>query len=251
VPRWLRRFIAVTLSVVFVGVAVLVGAVVWHFWRVGARLPSRSELAAMTPERLACGRDAIQRPISLALIPSIIADAFVAVEDKTFWERPPFNLLRDLVNAAILGSRPTHPGISMAVTQTVVLCTHVGPRPAGQGEMHVANLIMIHRLERELPKARILELYLNLIYLGRGAYGVAAAADAYFGKSLTELTLGEAAFLVALSRSPSRYRQRPDRVLELRNWMLDQLAEAGRITSADAAAAKAEPLKVRPQSHPQ
>ena len=104
--------------------------------------------------------------------------------------------------------------------------------------------ILAIRIEAALPKERILELYLNEIFLGYQAYGVAAAAQAYFNKSLDELTVGEAAFLGALPKAPNNYNplRYPEAARDRRDWVLDRMAEDGAITPKEAVAAKAEPL---------
>src|SRR5262249_5059712 len=98
-----------------------------------------------------------------------------------------------------------------------------------------------------LPKDRILELYLNEIYLGSGAYGVAAAALTYFDKSLDELTLPEAAFLAGLPKAPNNYSpvRFPQAAKARRDWVIDRMAEDGTITAAAATAAKATPVTMR------
>jgi penicillin-binding protein 1A len=98
-----------------------------------------------------------------------------------------------------------------------------------------------------LPKERILELYLNEIYLGSGAYGVAAAALTYFDKSLDDLTLGEAAFLAGLPKAPNRYSPArfPQTAKARRDWVLDRMVEDGAATQAEAAQAEAQPFELR------
>src|SRR5690606_37753858 len=102
--------------------------------------------------------------------------------------------------------------------------------------------------EQTLPKDRILELYLNEIYLGFGAYGVAAAALNYFNKSLDELTLAEAAFLAALPKAPNNYHpiRRAEAAQARRNWVLRRMAEDGHISWEEAEQAAAEPLAIHP-----
>jgi penicillin-binding protein 1A len=104
--------------------------------------------------------------------------------------------------------------------------------------------IMARRLEARYSKKAILSLYLNHIYLGAGAYGVAAAAHRYFQKDLSELTLAEMALLAGLPKAPSAFSPitYPERAIERRNIVLDQMVRWGKITEAEATAAKAEPL---------
>src|SRR5262249_41011011 len=104
--------------------------------------------------------------------------------------------------------------------------------------------ILAMRIEKTLSKQRILELYLNEIYLGLGSYGVAAAAQAYFNKPLEKLTLPEAAFLAALPKAPNNYNpfKYPDAAKARRDWVLDRMAEDHVITAEQANAAKAEAI---------
>ena len=108
----------------------------------------------------------------------------------------------------------------------------------------IKEMLLATRIEAALPKDRILELYLNEIYLGSGAYGVAAAALTYFDKSLDELTLGEAAFLAGLPKAPNRYNPAafPRCRKARRDWVLDRMVEDGYATreAADAAEARAD-----------
>jgi penicillin-binding protein 1A len=100
------------------------------------------------------------------------------------------------------------------------------------------------RIEETLSKERILELYLNEIYLGMGSYGVAAAAQSYFNKPLEKLSLSEAAFLAALPKAPNNYNpfRYPDAAKARRDWVIDRMAEDRVIPAAQAAAAKAEAI---------
>ena len=106
------------------------------------------------------------------------------------------------------------------------------------------------RIEETLTKERILELYLNEIYLGLQSYGVAAAAQAYFNKPLDELTLPEAAFLAALPKAPNNYNpfRFPEAAKARRDWVLDRMAEDRAITAAQATAAKARADRARRSS---
>ncbi len=106
------------------------------------------------------------------------------------------------------------------------------------------------RIERP-PQDKILELYLNEIYLGLGAYGIAAASLVYFDKSVNELTVSEAAYLAALPKAPAALHpvRNRDRAIERRNYVIDRLVENGWIKQADAVAARKEPLVVTSRSN--
>ena len=106
-------------------------------------------------------------------------------------------------------------------------------------ERKIKEVLLATRIEAALPKNRILELYLNEIYLGAGAYGVAAAAQTYFDKSLDELTLNEAAFLAGLPKAPNRYNpaRNPQAAQVRRDWVIDRMLEDGAVTQVEAAQA--------------
>ena len=108
----------------------------------------------------------------------------------------------------------------------------------------IREALLAMRIEQVMSKQRILELYLNEIYLGLGSYGVAAAAQAYFNKGLDQLTLPEAAFLAALPKAPNNYNpfKFPEAAKARRDWVLDRMADDHCITAAQAAAAKAQPV---------
>ena len=110
----------------------------------------------------------------------------------------------------------------------------------------VKEALLALKIERTYSKDKILELYLNEIYLGLGAYGIAAASLVYFDKAVNELSVPEAAYLASLPKAPNNYhpfRQR-ERAIERRNWVIDRMAESGFVKSADAEKAKRSPLGV-------
>ncbi|TIT81891.1 MAG: penicillin-binding protein, partial [Mesorhizobium sp.] len=113
----------------------------------------------------------------------------------------------------------------------------------------IKEMILAFRIEQAYSKDRILELYLNEIFFGFGAYGVAGAALTYFDKSVNELTVAEAAYLASLPKGPNNYHpfKHADRALERRNWVIDQMVENGYVTREEGDKAKAEPLGVTPR----
>ena len=108
----------------------------------------------------------------------------------------------------------------------------------------IKEALLAMRIERAYSKDRILELYLNEIYLGLGAYGIAAASLVYFDKSVNELTIAEASYLAALPKAPAALHpvRNRDRAIERRNYVVDRLLENGWIKQADADKARKEPL---------
>ena len=113
-------------------------------------------------------------------------------------------------------------------------------------ERKIKEALLALRIERTYSKPKILELYLNEIYLGFGAYGVAAASLLYFDKSVHELTIAEAAYLAALPKGPNNYNpfRQHDEAIARRNYVIDRMAEDGYITAAEADKAKKAPLDV-------
>ena len=110
----------------------------------------------------------------------------------------------------------------------------------------IKEALLALRIERTYSKDKILELYLNEIYLGFGAYGVAAASLLYFDKSVHELTVAEAAYLAALPKGPNNYNpfRHRDEAIERRNYVIDRMVEDGYITAEAGEKAKKEPLSV-------
>ncbi len=113
----------------------------------------------------------------------------------------------------------------------------------------IREALLAFRIEGAYSKERILELYLNEIYLGLGNYGIAAAALNYFGKSVNELSVAEVAYLAALPKAPNNYHPflHRDRALERRNWVIDRMVENGYVARPDGEKAKLEPLGVNPR----
>ena len=187
--------------------------------------------------------------VPLVAIPKLVQDAFVSAEDQNFWAHPgidPLAIARAaLTNLQQLGQGRRPVGAS-TITQQVAKNMLLGNEVSLERKAREAILAL--RIEQALPKERILELYLNEIFLGQGAYGVAAAAMTYFGKALDELSLAEVAYLAALPKAPNNYNpfRFPDAAKGRRDWVLDRMAEDRVITAEAAAAAKAEPIVVRP-----
>ncbi|HLB80050.1 MAG TPA: penicillin-binding protein 1A [Dongiaceae bacterium] len=187
--------------------------------------------------------------VPIAAIPKRVVNAFLSAEDKTFYSHPGIDLpgivKAVVVNLANLGSERRPVGAS-TITQQVAKNFLLGGEVSLRRKVREAILAL--RIEQAFSKDRILELYLNEIYLGYGSYGVAAAALNYFNKSLDELTVAEAAYLAALPKAPNNYHplRRAAAAKARRDWVIDRLLDDGSIDPAEAAAAVAEPLVVRP-----
>ncbi|RTL73422.1 MAG: penicillin-binding protein 1A, partial [Bradyrhizobiaceae bacterium] len=177
---------------------------------------------------------------------------FLAAEDKNFYEHGGIDFT-GMARAALLyaqnyGSNRRPQGAS-TITQQVAKNFLLTNEVSFTRKIKEALLAM--RIERTYSKEKILELYLNEIYLGLGAYGIAAASLVYFDKSVNELTIAEAAYLAALPKAPAQLHpvRNHDRAVERRNYVIDRLAENGWIKPAEAAAARKEPLVVTSRSN--
>jgi penicillin-binding protein 1A len=183
-------------------------------------------------------------------IPPKLAEAFLAAEDHNFFRHGGVDvgglgraMAKDVINFAQGRRFEGGSTITQQVAKNVLLTNE---QTLGR---KVKEAILAHRLEQVVSKERILELYLNEIWLGYRSYGVGAAAYNYFGKSISDLDLAECAYLASLPKGPDNYHpiRRKAQAIARRNWVLDQMVEMGWATPAEAAAAKREDLKVQPE----
>ncbi|MDD4616338.1 MAG: penicillin-binding protein 1A [Alphaproteobacteria bacterium] len=181
-------------------------------------------------------------------IPKRVTDAFLSAEDSDFYEHSGVDYL-GIVKAAIMNLQnigsDRRPRGASTITQQVaknMLLTN-----EFSISRKIREAILATRLEKALSKERILEIYLNEIFLGNRSYGIAAAALNYFNKSLDELTLAEAAYIAALPKAPNNYNPVRDHAAAVarRNWVLERMAESGRIAPDEAKIAQNDPLEVR------
>src|SRR5690348_15354026 len=185
--------------------------------------------------------------LPIQAVPKRVINAFVSAEDKNFWEHGGL----DLTGIARAGwsyvqnyGRGRRPQGASTITQQVAKNFLLTNEVSFNRKIKEALLAL--KIERTYSKEKILELYLNEIYLGLGAYGVAAASLLYFDKSVHELSIAEAAYLAALPKGPALlhpFRQR-DRAIERRNWVIDRMVENGYVKAEDGEKAKKEPLNV-------
>ncbi len=187
--------------------------------------------------------------VPLDALPDHVSAAFIAVEDQRFHEHSGLDLRR--VGGAMVANLRARGFAQGFSTITMQLARNVWPETLPGQERTLQRKILEVRvaraIEREFTKPEILELYLNNIYFGSGAYGIEAAARNYFGKPAAELRLSEAATLAAMPKSPVLYNPRryEERARERRNLVLRLMAEQERISSDDARAAQVAPLDVR------
>jgi penicillin-binding protein 1A len=237
-----------------VGIAATAG-LLWHFSK---DLPDYSQLQdyeppVMTRVHAADGsllaEYARERRLYLPIqaVPKLVINAFIAAEDKNFYQHPGVDIY-GIGRAGMLyvqnygsGRRPQGAStITQQVAKNFLLTNEVS------FQRKIKEALLALRIERTYSKQKILELYLNEIYLGFGAYGVAAASLLYFDKSVHELTIAEAAYLAALPKGPNNYNpfRRHDDAVARRNYVLDRMAEDGYITIAQADKSKKDPLTV-------
>jgi penicillin-binding protein 1A len=237
-----------------VGIAATAG-LLWHFSK---DLPDYSQLQdyeppVMTRVHAADGsllaEYARERRLYLPIqaVPKLVINAFIAAEDKNFYQHPGVDIY-GIGRAGMLyvqnygsGRRPQGAStITQQVAKNFLLTNEVS------FQRKIKEALLALRIERTYSKQKILELYLNEIYLGFGAYGVAAASLLYFDKSVHELTIAEAAYLAALPKGPNNYNpfRRHDDAVARRNYVLDRMAEDGYITTAQADKSKKDPLTV-------
>jgi penicillin-binding protein 1A len=178
-------------------------------------------------------------------VPNRVIGAFLSSEDKNFYRHPGidvFGIARAAIkNLAAYGENRRMEGAS-TITQQVAKNFLLSSEYKFSRKVREAVLAM--RIDDAFSKDEILELYLNQIYLGQNSYGVAAAALNYFGKSLDELDVAEAAFLAALPKAPQNYHPvyRKQAALNRRNSVIEQMADNGYITEDEAEAALRKPL---------
>jgi penicillin-binding protein 1A len=188
--------------------------------------------------------------IAINTLPRYVPMAFVAIEDRRFFEHEGIDVVRLIaaVRDNVLGGWGG-PGGS---TITMQLARNLFPQQLPMQEKtlrrKIAEMRLAREMERHFSKQKILELYLNHIYLGSGAYGIEAAARTYFGKSASELSKSEAATLAALPKAPSYYdpRKNPEAARERRNLVLDAMRDTKVIPSWEAKALKSTPLTLAP-----
>jgi penicillin-binding protein 1A len=273
-PRRRRRrwfvgtlgFLVKTLVIGGLAVGLAGAAAAWALYRsAAADLPEYSWLADYQPPQLSRIYAADSRLMAelaqerrvfvpVEAIPPRIQQAFVSAEDQRFWAHhgvDPIGILRTVIsNAEQIGTGRRMGGAS-TITQQVAKNMLVGAERSLSRKVREAILAV--RIEQTMPKSRILEIYLNEIYLGQQAYGVAAAAQNYFNKSLDELTLAESAFLAVLPKAPNNYNpvRFPEAARARRDWVLDRMVEDGYIPAEEAARAKVEPIVPRPNRRPE
>lgn len=186
-----------------------------------------------------------RKVVRVANLPKFVIQSFVAAEDARFFRHQGIDLpsivrafFKNMEAGEIVQGGST-------ITQQVAKALFLTPEKKYIRKLKEA--ILAYKIDRYLKKYEVLNLYLNHIYLGHGAYGIEAASQQYFGKPASEITLPEAALLAGLPKAPSRYSPvfHPDRARQRQMYVLERMAEDGYITEEEKTAALAEPIQLK------
>jgi penicillin-binding protein 1A len=187
--------------------------------------------------------------VPYAELPPLVVDAVLAAEDVRFFSHHGVDE-RAVVRAAVANYRAGRT-VEGASTITQQVARNLLPEAIGRERTlrrKVREMVLARRIERRYPKAKILETYVNLVFLGAGAYGVEAAARVYFDRSLAELSLAQAALVAGMAQAPTRTNpfEHPAEARARRDEVLAKMTRAGFVGAAEAARAQAEPLSLSP-----
>ncbi len=255
----LLKVLLVLFCLVILGGMFAAGGVLWAFWHFGKGLPDYEQLASYEPAVMTrvhaadgslIAEYARQRRLFVpsTAIPKKIKQAFIAAEDQNFYQHfgiDPIGIIRAAgINVMNVGKGRRLVGAStipQQVAKNMLLTNEVSY------ERKAKEAILAIRINRSLSKERILELYLNEIYLGYRAYGVAAAALYYFDKPLNELTVAEMAYIAGLPKAPNNYDpfRYHERAVTRRNYVIGRMLADGYISKEEADEAIASPLDVK------
>ena len=240
--RFILSFFGGIFTTVTMGVGMVVLSIGAVFWVYGKDLPSHESLAQYSPptiSRIYSGQGQIidefakeRRLFTPAEdIPDLVKQAFISAEDKNFYQHDGYDL-RGIAAAAFDAVKSRGQDVRGASTITQQVMKNFLLSGDRRAERKIKEIILASRLEETLDKEKILELYLNEIFLGQNSYGVTAAAQTYFNKALSDLEPHEAAFLASLPKAPSDYHpvRQKDRLLARRNFVLKEMMENGYIS---------------------
>ena len=256
--RFIARFLGLifaTFAIVFVVSAIGAGAVLFKYEQ---DLPDYTQLKNYEPPvmtRVHAGDGSVlaeyshERRLYLpsSAIPALVKEAFISAEDKNFYTHNGIDLEGITRAAMVLVEGGKHVQGASTITQQVAknfLLTN-----ERSFDRKIKEALLSFKIESAYSKEKILELYLNEIYLGLGNYGVAASALNYFGKSVHELSVAEVAYLAALPKGPNNYQPftHRDKAIDRRNYVIDQMVRNGYVSVKDGDTAKAQPLGVTPR----
>lgn len=253
--RFILSFFGTIFTFVTMGIAVVALSIGAVFWIYGQELPSHESLAQYKPptiSRIYSGEGHIidefakERRLFVPAdeIPELVKEAFISAEDKNFYTHSGYDA-RGIAAAAVEAVQSRGANVRGASTITQQVMKNFLLSGDRKIERKIKEIILATRVEETLTKDQILELYMNEIFLGQNSYGVAAAAQTYFNKTLEELAPHEAATLASMPKAPGKFHpvRNMDRVLARRNFVLKEMAENGVITQAVYESERELPLK--------
>jgi len=257
------RFMGFMFAASMILLIAVAGAVAFVLWKVSQELPDYEVLAKYEPPvmtrihandgRLIAEFSRERRIyVPITAIPKRVTEAFISAEDKNFYQHGGLDI-QGIIRAVVTNMSALQSGSRMVGASTITqqVAKNFLLTNDQNVERKLKEAILAIRIERAFTKEQILELYLNEIYLGAGAYGVAAAAQTYWNKALNELTWAEAAYLATLPKAPSTYDafKHTERALARRNWVIDRIVENGFATPEEGQEAKAQPLGVQKRTY--
>ncbi|MBT1508914.1 transglycosylase domain-containing protein [Bradyrhizobium sp. SRL28] len=221
------------------GVALLwfTGWLIWHY-EYGLGFPNEAQLAALSSTGPVCTAATQQTYVPLAEIPPLLRNAAIAYEQPDFYEVWSLNPFAHLAFGGGNPHRAQH--ILHSVTHCLI---SLAPGCCRGLDWNIGAVFFMQRMANTLSRDRILEIYLNESYRGRGAYGVAAAAEAYFGKPLSNLDIDEVAFITSRARLPNTSRRSFE--TSVRDSVIDRMQTAGLVSAMQATTAKSRPLLLK------
>lgn len=260
-PRLSRRpRIATYLAAIaglLIGLATASGA--WHVYQVWLALPDVRGLSAFQPDRplrifsqdgalLAEYGDERREVVPLSRIPAVVQQSLLAIEDARFYEHGGVDysgLLRAAWANLVSGK---HAQGASTITMQVARRLYLSSEKTYDRKLR--EVLLAYKLEQQFSKQRLLEVYMNQIYLGERAYGFAAAASIYFDKTLAQLTPAEAALLAGLPKAPSAFNPtiNPERAAVRQRYILGRMHELGYLNAQQYASALVEPLRLKPRT---
>ncbi|MGE0456159.1 MAG: penicillin-binding protein 1A [Vicinamibacteria bacterium] len=242
--------------VLFFGAAVLAGGLLGLYLAYESDLPQVGSLEDFQPNIITqvfaadgelLGEFSIERRVIVSFpeIPPLLRNAVIAVEDAEFWKHIGINPWR-IPGAALANLRSGRRGQGFS-TLTMQLSRLLFLTPEKTYERKIKEILLAFQIEKSFTKEEIFAFYCNQVYFGHGNYGVEAASRFYFGKSIKELRLPEAALIAGIAQSPLRLSpiEHPQRAIERRNHVLARMAEEKYVSPAEAERARREPLELR------
>ncbi len=253
--RFILSFIGAIFSTITLGIFMFAATVGAVFWIYGRDLPSHESLAQYQPptiSRIYSGEGQLidefakeRRLFTPAEeIPDMVKHAFISAEDKNFYTHKGYDM-RGIAAAGFEAVRSRGQNVRGASTITQQVMKNFLLDGSRQAERKIKEIILATRLEETLDKDQILELYMNEIFLGQNSFGVTAAAQSYFNKTLNELEPHEAAMLASMPKAPGKFHpvRGKERLMERRNYVLREMKENGYLTAEVYLAEVEKPLR--------